>query len=46
MDKVKLYFTEDLIEKIGGIDAIERFFDYQVEVVVIPKKLKEEKNDS
>lgn len=35
-DKKKLYLTEYLIEKAGGVERIERLFDYQCEVVIVP----------
>lgn len=34
--KKKLYLTNALVEKAGGIESIERLFDYQCEVVIVP----------
>lgn len=35
-DKKKLFLSRYLVDKAGGIDRIERLFDYQCEVVIIP----------
>lgn len=35
-DKKKLFLSRYLVDKAGGIDRIERLFDYQCEVVIVP----------
>lgn len=35
-EKPKVYFTKYLVDKAGGVERIERLFDYQCEVVIVP----------
>lgn len=35
-EKKKLYLTKYVAENSGGVERIERLFDYQCEVVIIP----------
>ena len=35
-EKPKVYFTKYLVDKTGGVDRIEKLFDYQCEVVIVP----------
>ena len=39
-EKPKMYLTKYLVDKAGGLKEVERLFDYQYEVVIIPDAYK------